>query len=418
MSTAYETLATQIRPAFPALERRIAGQPVAYFDGPGGTQVPQSVVDAVSDYLVHHNANDGWAFRTSVETDIALRHARAAAAAFVNAGSTDEIVFGANMTTLTFHIARAIGRTLAPGDEIIVTELDHHANIDPWVALTRDYGAVIKYVPLSENRPLLDLDAYEALLNSRTKLVAVGLSSNAFGTINPVSRMAAAARRAGALVFVDAVHAAAHAPIDVDALGADMLAFSAYKVYGPHVGVAYVADALLDRLEFPRLAPQLPKGSKRAESGTLNHEGIVGTGAAISFLAEASGTADGSLRERLITTMTRLGGEEEVVFGSLIDGLRRLSNVRLYEPPADEPRHPTVAFTVDGMPSYDVAVRLSDEHGVFVSHGNFYAATAVAKVAPEANASGGVVRAGLAMYSTRADVERLINGIGALQGGY
>jgi cysteine desulfurase family protein (TIGR01976 family) len=415
MRTLTQTLCAQIRPAFPALARTIAGRPAAYFDGPGGTQVPQSVVDAVSGYLINNNANDGWAFRTSVETEAALSRSRLAAAAFVNAASADEILFGNNMTALTFHIARAVGRSLTPGDEIIVTDLDHHANIDPWVALARDYGAVIKHVPLRDRQPELDLDAYEALLSPRTRLVAVGLSSNAFGTINPVARMAAAAHRAGALVFVDAVHAAAHAPVDVADLGADLLAFSAYKVYGPHVGVAYCSDALMERLDFPRLAPQTPKGSRRAESGTLNHEGIVGTGAAIEFLAAASGLPDAPLRERIATTMSRLAAEEEIVFGALVNALRALPNVRLYEPPAGLPRHPTVAFSVDGYVPSDVAVRLSNEEGVFVSHGNFYAATAVSQIIPTATANGGVIRAGLAMYSTREEVERLIAAVAALQ---
>jgi cysteine desulfurase family protein (TIGR01976 family) len=414
MSTTFDTLAALVRPDFPALRRVLSGAPVAYFDGPGGTQVPQPVVDAVSDYLLNHNANDGWAYRTSVETDIALRRARAAAAAFLNAASPDEVLFGANMTTLTFHIARAIGRSLSPGDEIVVTDLDHHADIDPWVALARDYGAVIKHVPLLENTPLLDIDAYEALLGPRTRLVAVGLSSNAFGTINPVARMAAAAHRAGALVFVDAVHAAAHATIDVATLGADMLAFSAYKVYGPHVGVAYCRDALLDRLDFPRLAPQTPKGSRRAESGTLNHEGIVGAGAAIEYLAAALGSPEGSLRDRLAATMTRLAHEEEALFDELTRGLRALPNVTLYEPPPGTPRHPTVAFSIQGHRAQDVAARLSGERGVFVSHGNFYAATAVAKLAPEASAVGGIVRAGLAIYSTPEEVARLIEGIAGI----
>jgi selenocysteine lyase/cysteine desulfurase len=227
--------------------------------------------------------------------------------------------------------------------------------------------------------------------------------------------MAAAAHRAGALVFVDAVHAAAHDALDVGLLGADMLAFSAYKVYGPHVGVAFCRDALLDRLDFPRLAPQLPIGSKRAESGTLNHEGIVGTGAAIDFLAAASGAGIGSLREGLLATMSRLADEEQGVFAALLEGLRGLPNVRLFEPPAGVPRHPTVAFTVAGLQARDVATRLSDDHAIFVSHGNFYAATAVAEVAREANASGGVVRAGLAIYSTLGEVERLIEALAALR---
>jgi cysteine desulfurase family protein (TIGR01976 family) len=413
MSMLYETVAGRARPAFPALTRTIAGRPVAYFDGPGGTQVPQRVADAVAGYLLEHNANDGWAYRTSVETDLALRHARAAAAAFVNAESTDEIIFGANMTTLTFHLARAIGRTLQPGDEIIVTDLDHHANIDPWVALARDYGAVIKHVPLLANTPQLDLDAYERLLGPRTRLVAVGLSSNAFGTVNPVRRMAEAAHRVGALVFVDAVHAAAHASLDVAELGADLLAFSAYKVYGPHVGVAYCHDALLERLDAPRVAPQTPKGSKRAESGTLNHEGIVGTGAAIEFLADLSD--GGSLRERITATMRRLHDEEAPLFAELVDGLRDLPNVTLYEPPPGAPRHPTVAFHIADIAAGDAARRLSDEHALFLSHGNFYAATAVAQLVSPADAVGGVLRAGLGIYSTADEVGRLIDAVANLR---
>jgi cysteine desulfurase family protein (TIGR01976 family) len=412
MSTLHETLAARLRPAFPALTRTLDGRSVAYFDGPGGTQVPQCVVDAMSDYLLHHNANDGWAFASSVETDAALRGARSAAAAFVNAASPDEILFGNNMTTLTFAIARAIGRSLSAGDEIVVSDLDHHANIDPWVALARDYGAVIRRAPLVEGLPALDLEAYEALLGPRTRLVAIGLSSNAFGTINPVPRIARAAHRAGALVFVDAVHAAAHAPVDVAELGADLLAYSAYKVYGPHVGVAYCRDELMERLDFPRLAPQTPKGSRRAESGTLNHEGIVGTGAAIEFLAAASDAPGARLRERLRATMARLSAEEEHVFRDLVEGLRALPNVRLYEPPPNAPRHPTIAFTVDGCAPRDVAAQLSERDAIFVSHGNFYAATAVAQLIPAS--PQGVVRAGLAIYSTRDEARRLVAAVAAL----
>lgn len=405
------TLAARARPLFPALRREFEGRPVAYFDGPGGTQVPRSVADAMSEYLLQHNANDGWEFATSRETDAALTRARANVATFVNAASPGEILFGANMTTLAFHITRAVGRSLRPGDEIVVTELDHHANIDPWLALERDYGAVLKFVPLLENRPELDIAAYERLLGPRTRFVAVGLSSNAFGTLNPVAQMTRAAHAVGAFVFVDAVHAAAHTALDVRALDADMLAFSAYKVYGPHVGVAYCRDELLERLEFPRLRPQARTGSKRAETGTLNHEGIVGTGAAIDFLAELSAAGTAPLRERIVATMNGAHVEEQVVFEALREGLRSVPGVTLYEPSTDAARHPTLAFTFGDRDAGAIAAKLSNADGVFVSHGNFYAQTAVAKVAPAATLHGGLLRAGVGVYSTLEDAERLVGAL-------
>jgi cysteine desulfurase family protein (TIGR01976 family) len=416
MTMTSATLAQRARALFPALARTIGGLNVAYFDGPGGTQVPAQVAESVSAYLLGNNANEGWAYRASVETSHALDAARALAAAFVNAASSDEVIFGANMTTLTFHIARTVGRSLRPGDEIIVTELDHHANIDPWRALERDYGAVVKCVPLLENRPQLDLDAYERLLGPRTRLVAVGLSSNAFGTVNPVARIATAARAHGALVFVDAVHAAAHGVLDAEALGADMLAFSAYKVYGPHVGVAYVRAPVLETLDFPRLAPQRASGHKRAETGTLNHEGIVGTAAAFEFLAGLSGPPGPDVRARLAATMSAAAAEEDAVFRTLVDGLRGLTGVTLYEPPAGVPRHPTVAFSVAGLDAATVSRRLSDEHAIFVSHGDFYASTAVPKIAPRAVAAGGVVRAGVGLYTTEAETARLLAAVAGMAG--
>ncbi len=408
-----DAFTARVRPAFPALRRSFGGHPIAYFDGPGGTQVPQRVVDAIADYLLNHNANDGWAYATSVETDQGLQRARATVAAFLNA-TPNEVVFGANMTTLTFHLARAIGRSLVPGDEIVVTDLDHHANVDPWVALARDYGATIRRVPLRDGRPELDLDAYRTILSSRTKLVAVGLSSNAFGTINPVAAMVADAHRVGALAFVDAVHAAAHGALDVRMLDADLLAFSAYKVYGPHVGVAYVRDALLDRLEVPKLAPQADDGAKRAESGTINFEGIAGTAAALDYIADLDDDAHASFRDRVVRAMRVLASEEQDVFRTLVAGLRAIDGVTTYEPQTGVPRHPTIAFSVRGLGADDVSRALGDAHGVFVSHGNFYAATAVAQVAPAVADTGGVIRAGIAMYTTPDDVQRLLNGVASL----
>lgn len=408
-----DSYAVAVRPHFPALARTLNGQTVAYFDGPGGTQIPQRVADAVTEYLLGHNANDGWAYPTSLETDEIVTRSRATVAAFLGA-TTDEVIFGANMTTLTFHLARALGRSLAPGDEVIVTDLDHHANVDPWVALARDYGAVIRRVPLRDGKPELDLDAYCAMLSTKTKIVAVGLSSNAFGTINPVAAMVADAHRVGAVAFVDAVHAAAHSVLDVRALDADLLAFSAYKVYGPHVGIAFVRDALLERLEVPKLAPQASYGAKRAESGTMNFEGIAGAAAALDFIADLDGDATANVRERLTRAMRGLAREEQTTFSALLAGLRAIDGVTAYEPPAGVPRHPTVAFTVEGIDAETVSRMLGANHAVFVSHGNFYASTAVAQVAPHVADDGGVVRAGIAMYTTHDDVARLVAGVAAL----
>lgn len=411
MTAVFTPTASAIRRAFPALAREIAGYPVAYFDGPGGTQVPQSVVDAIAGYLLHTNANDGWAYRTSAETDHVVSSAREKVATFLNAASTSEIVFGANMTTLTFALARAVGRSLRPGDEIVVSDLDHHANVDPWVALARDYGATIRRIPLRDGQPVLDLAAYGALLSSRTKLVAVGISSNAFGTINPVAEMIAGARAVGALTYIDAVHAAAHHAPDVRALDCDFLAYSAYKVYGPHVGIAYVRDAVFAKLDVPKLAPQASYGHKRAESGTQNFEGIAGAAAALDFIASFASDATASFRERLVSSLVARSVEEGELFTTLVDELHATPGVTVFAPPVGEPRHPTVAFAVDGVAADVVSQRLSDERGIFVSHGNFYAARALEAVAPELAAGEGVVRAGIAMYTSADDVARLVAGV-------
>ncbi|HZG52856.1 MAG TPA: cysteine desulfurase-like protein, partial [Pyrinomonadaceae bacterium] len=274
----------EIRAHFPALERQHGGRAVAYFDGPGGTQVPRAVVEAVADYLYHHNANTHWAYPSSAETDAILERARETLADFLHAAPT-EIAFGANMTTLAFHLSRALGRRFDAGDEIIVTELDHHANIAPWHALARERGMVVRTAKMLPETGALDWEDFESLLNERTKLVAVGAASNALGTITDVRRATAAAHRVGALSFVDAVHYAPHNLVDVRALDCDFLACSAYKFCGPHVGVLYGKQALLDSLDFPKLMPAPDTAPERAETGTLNHEGIAGAAAAVDFFA-------------------------------------------------------------------------------------------------------------------------------------
>ncbi len=302
----------QIRAHFPALTRRHAGHPVAYFDGPGGTQVPQVVVDAMADYLLHHNANTHWRYPTSEETDRLLAAARGSLADLLGA-TPAEVVFGANMTTLTFHLGRALGRGWDAGDEIVITELDHHANVAPWQALARERGVTLRSVPVVPATGELDWAALERLLSPRTRLLAIGAASNALGTINDVTRACVLARAVGALSFVDAVHYAPHALVDVRAIGCDFLACSAYKFYGPHVGILYGRRDRLEALDVPKLAPAPDTAPERLETGTLNHEGIVGAGAAVDFLASLAGsgsqvatpgaTEGATRRERLARTL-------------------------------------------------------------------------------------------------------------------
>ena len=281
-----ETIASvsDIRRQFPALERIHNGRPVAYFDGPGGTQVPRSVVDAMADYLFHHNANTHWLYPTSEETDALLLRARERFADFFNA-SSDEIAFGQNMTTLTFHLARGLGREWGADDEVVVTELDHHGNVAPWRALAKERGVTIRTVKMNVADGRLDWRDLERQINPKTRLVAIGAASNALGTITDVRGAAELAHAAGALVFVDAVHLAPHEAIDVAEMGCDFLACSAYKFYGPHVGILYGKRDLLERVDVPRLDPAPNTSPERLETGTQNHEGIIGAAAAVDFLA-------------------------------------------------------------------------------------------------------------------------------------
>ena len=403
------TSTTEIRPHFPALDRIHGGQPVAYFDGPGGTQVPRPVAEAMTDYLYHHNANTHWSFPTSRETDRAIADARHALADFLGA-TPEQVAFGANMTTLTFHLARSLGRGYGPGDEIVVTELDHHANVDPWRALERERGVTIRVARMIPETGETDFDDLGRQINGRTKLVAVGAASNALGTVSDVAHAARLAHAAGALVFVDAVHYAPHRLVDVEALGCDFLACSAYKFYGPHVGVLYGRKGLLQSLDVPKLKPSPDTAPERLETGTQNHEGIVGAAAAVEFLASL---AEGpTRRERLQTTFDELHHRGQSLIESLWEGLAGVDGVIVYGPPPSRPRTPTVSFAVEGLPSGEVARRLSDR-GLFVSHGDFYATTAVERLG---HAREGLVRIGCACYTTSEEIERLLDGVREVAG--
>ncbi len=398
----------QIRAQFPALMRRHNGHAVAYFDGPGGTQVPRSVVDAMSDYLCNHNANTHWSYPTSAETDALLQESRETLADFLNA-SPAEIAFGANMTTLTFHLARALGRGWGVGDEIVVTELDHHANVAPWQALARERGVTVRMVRMKADTGQLDWSDLQASITPKCRLLAIGAASNALGTVTDVRRAADLAHRHGALVFVDAVHYAPHILVDVDALGCDMLGCSPYKFYGPHIGTMWVRSALLESLDVPKLIPAPDTGPERLETGTQNHEGIVGAAAAVEFLASIGVGA--SRRARLISAFDALNERAEHQVTLLWEGLSAIDGVRMYGPPPGFARTSTVSFTMAGATSTDVARSLA-ERGVFVSHGDFYARTVVERLGLD---DEGLVRVGCACYTTDDEVARLIEGVRALR---
>ena len=394
----------EIRSQFPALERIHNGRPVAYFDGPGGTQVPRVVVEAMNNYLFNHNANTHWGYPTSDETDALIDDARQTFADFFNCRA-DEVAFGQNMTSLTFHLARALGRQFTEGDEIVVTELDHHGNVDTWRSLEKDRGVVIRVLPMDIESGELYLDELPALLNDRTRLLAIGAASNALGTITDVTAACKPAREAGVLSFVDAVHFAPHSLIDVQQIGCDFLACSAYKFYGPHIGILYGRKELLSAIDFPKLRPAPDNSPDRVETGTQSHESIVGAAAAVNFIASLSeGT---SRRERIASAFETMHERDSWLARRLWDGLSNIEGVKPYGPSPDRPRTSLVSFTVGDIPSSDASRHLADL-GLFVSHGDFYAASVVEKLGLN---DQGLVRVGCSVYTTEEEIDRIIDGV-------
>jgi len=404
-STAAMTSSAEIRRQFPALQRTHNGYPVAYFDGPGGTQVPRMVVEAMNDYLFYHNANTHWAYPTSEETDAIIDSARSVLADFLNA-TPAEIVFGANMTTLTFHLSRALAREFARGDEIVITELDHHANIAPWRRLERECGVTVRMAKMIPETGVLDWEDFSRQITRRTKLVAIGAASNALGTINDVGRAREIAHSVGARIFVDAVHYAPHGLIDVREWNCDFLVCSAYKFYGPHLGILYGRRELLELLDVPKLIPAPDSAPERAETGTQNHEGIAGAAAAVNFLASLGNAV--TRRKRLESAFSQLHERGKASIKTLWNGLQKMSRVRVFGPTPDKARTPTIAFTINDMSSTQVAKRLA-ERGLFLSDGDFYAMTVIERLG-----QAGVVRAGCACYTTEEEVERLLAAVRAL----
>lgn len=393
----------EIRSHFPALNRQFKGQPVAYFDGPGGTQVPRQVVEAMNDYLFNHNANTHWEYETSKETDEIIANSRQALADFLNC-EQDQVVFGQNMTTLTFHLARSLGRDMHEGDEIIVTELDHHANVDTWRSLEKDRGVVIRTVPMNIESGQLELDVLPDLLNKKTRLLAIGAASNALGTINEFEKAVAMAKSAGALTFVDAVHYAAHELIDVKKFDCDFLACSAYKFYGPHIGILYGRRELLEKIDFPKLKPAPNYSPERMETGTNNHEGIAGAAAAVDFLASLAGT-EGSRRARLESSFCEMHKRQHELTAMFWNALAEMKGITTYGPPPSLPRTSTISFTAEGQTADAIAAGL-DRSGLFASSGDFYAATIVERLGVE-----GLLRIGFACYTSIEEVDQLISAV-------
>lgn len=412
MTVFSEELVEQIRRHFPALQREVNGRTPAFFDAPGGTQVPRVVIDAIAEYLALHNANTGGAFPASIETDAMIWRARERMAAFLNAPSPREIVFGANMTTLTFALSRALGAEWGTGDEVVVTTLDHQANIAPWVRVAEERGMTVRTVPFDPESVTLDFDVLRASLGPRTRLVAVGYASNAVGTITDVRQIARLAREVGALCFVDAVHFAPHRLLDVQEMGCDWVACSVYKFFGPHVGVLWGRQEHLERFRPFKVPPALDTAPERWETGTLNHEGIAGTAAAVEWIASLAphAAAEGE-RPAIESAMRLIERQEMALFSRLLMGMEEIPGVRIYGPPAGTARTPTVGFTLRGFTPREVAARLSEE-GISVWEGDFYASTVVQGLGLAER--GGLLRAGLAPYVTTEDVDRLLEALRAL----
>jgi cysteine desulfurase family protein (TIGR01976 family) len=398
-----------MRSHFPALAEEIDGRIPIFFDGPGGSQIPGAVLDAMARYLTTSNANAHGAFATSRETDTLIAAARTAVADLLGCDA-DEVVFGANMTTLTFAMSRAIGRELRPGDEIVVTRLDHHANVSSWQAL-EERGVAIRTADIHTEDCTLDMDDLARCINGRTRLVAIGHASNAVGTINDVAAIVRLAHAVGALVFVDAVHYAPHGPIDVRALDCDFLACSAYKLYGPHVGLLFGKRAHLARLRPYKVQPAPEDVPSRWETGTLNHEGLAGLLATIDYLAELGRRVSPSAESRRAALIAALEASrlyERRLSERLIDGLSRIPGLSLYgiaDPTRFAQRTPTVAVRLSGLTPYAAAQALGDR-GIFTWHGNFYALGLAERLGVEA--SGGFLRIGLLAYNTLDEIEQLL----------
>ncbi|MGA9392038.1 MAG: cysteine desulfurase-like protein [Candidatus Sulfotelmatobacter sp.] len=431
MPITFETLApaldlTRLRAQFPSLSQTVNGHPAVFLDGPGGTQAPQRVIEAISNYLRRDNANTCGAYATSRHTDAMLAEARAAMADFLNCAA-DEIVFGPNMTTLTYMMSRAIGRDLGPGDEILVTRLDHDANVSPWLAL-EEKGVTIRWAEIHKEDCTLDVEDLAAKLNKKTKLVAVGYASNAVGTINPVKEIVRLAHAAGALAYVDAVHYSPHGLIDVKALDCDFLVCSTYKFFGPHMGVLFGKREHLQRLRPYKVRPLTDAVPNRWEWGTLNHECIAGITACVDYIAdvgthvgtaalgcpssEARPSSTSPRRAAIMAAFEAIHRHEHALMKRLIAGISEIPQLKIYgitDPSCFDWRCPTLAVRVINQNENQTPLALATqlgEQGFFTWDGNYYALNLTEHLGVER--SGGFLRIGLVHYNTAEEVDRLL----------
>jgi len=419
---------TYVRSQFPSLTQTVHGHPAVFLDGPGGTQVPRRVMDAISNYLGRDNANTGGAYATSRHTDRMIAEARAAMGDFLGCGA-DEVIFGPNMTSLTFAMSRAIGRELGPGDEIVVTRLDHDANVSPWIAMAEDRGVTVRWAGIHDQDCTLDIADLASKINENTKLVAVGYASNAVGTINPVKMIVKLAHGAGALAYVDAVHYGPHRPIDVAALDCDFLACSTYKFFGPHMGVLYGKREHLMRLRPYKVRPNTNAIPNCWEWGTMNHEGIAGITACVEYIADLARTDRAALdrrarmspdvparRRAIEAAYAAIYEHERALLERMMTGLDEIPDLKIFgitDPARFNERCATVAVRIDGHPPLELATKLGDR-GFFTWDGNYYALNLTEHL--DVEKSGGFLRIGLVHYNTAEEVDRFLSALGEIVG--
>ena len=397
---------TEIRAQFPALKRMVNGKQIAFFDGPSGSQIVQASIDAIVDYLANHNANHGGKYPTSFETEEIVEDGRKAMADLLGAHPR-EIAYGQNMTSLMYSVHNALSRTWQKGDEIVVTQMDHRAHVDPLIQYAENRGVKVNWIPLDIETFTLDYTELDRLINENTKLVAIGHASNGLGTINDVAMVSKRAKEVSSLVSVDAVHSTPHVSIDMKKLGADMIFCSAYKFYGPHLGIVAIKESIFEKLNTYKVKPAPESHPDKLETGTQSHEAIAGTTASVDFLASIG--SGSSRRDKLVSSYDKIHKHENDLANYLREELSKIKGLRLFQAESEVPKAPTVAFRVGNQSPDAVCEWLSNEFTIFAGSGHYYALTIGDLL--DLNSTGGWIRTGLSVYTNHDDVQRLIDAI-------